>query len=56
MYGNSVERTLRRGSGEVPSEVVDESDALRSAFSLGASGIAGTVVSPKTLWLWDEYF
>jgi hypothetical protein len=51
--------TLRRsdvGEPEFEFEPMEASDALRSASCLGPSGIDGMVLSPKTLWLWLEYF
>jgi hypothetical protein len=50
------EHTLRRPSGEPDAEPIEASEPRRSASCLGASGIAGTGLSPNTLWLWDEYF
>jgi hypothetical protein len=46
---------LRRPVGEAGS-VIDESEPRRSASCFGASGMAGVESSPKTLWLWLEYF
>jgi len=46
---------LRRPSGE-EAEPIDDSDDRRSASCFGPSGIAGVVLSPKTLWFWEEYF
>ena len=43
---------LRRPEGSV----IEESEPRRSASCLGASGMAGTALSPKALWLWLEYF
>jgi hypothetical protein len=42
---------LRASTGEDGFEFMEESDARRSVVSLGPSGMAGTVLSPKTLWL-----
>jgi hypothetical protein len=47
--------TLRRPAGEAGS-VIEESEPRRSASCFGASGMAGTALSPKALWLWLEYF
>lgn len=53
----TLRRTLRRPStGDDGIELMDESDARLSASCLGPSGMSGTVLSPKTLWLWEEYF
>ena len=47
-----VNLTLRRASvGDGGDDFMEESDARRSAASLGPSGMAGIVLSPKTLWL-----
>lgn len=37
-------------------DVIEASEPRRSVLFFGASGMAGTVLSPKTLWLCDEYF
>lgn len=50
MDGILVLRTRRRASGDEGS-VMEVSEPRRWASSLGASGMAGTVLSPKTLWL-----
>lgn len=48
----AVELTrLRASVGDGGLEFMEESDARRSLVSLGPSGMAGTVLSPKTLWL-----
>jgi hypothetical protein len=47
---------LRRPSGDPEAELIEESEARRSAVSLGPAGMSGTGLSPKTLWLWEEYF
>ena len=51
-----VAEDLRRPTGDPDAELIEASDPRRSAFSLGASGMSGTGLSPKTLWLCDEYF
>lgn len=51
-----IQHTLLRSVGDPGFDVMDESDDLRSTSSLGPVGIAGTVLSPKILWLWLEYF
>lgn len=48
--------TLRRWVGESGAEPTEASEALRSASCLGPSGMMGVALSPKTLWLWLEYF
>ena len=46
---HDVVLTLRRSVGDAGPEPIEESDALRSASCLGPSGMAGVVLSPKTL-------
>jgi len=41
---------------ELDAELVEASEALRSASCLGPSGIAGVTKSSYTWWCWEEYF
>jgi hypothetical protein len=54
-YRNGGRHTLLRSAVE-GLEPMEASEPLLSASCLGPSGIATKVLSPKTLWFWEEYF